>query len=198
MTEPNRSAPGLRQRKKARSRRALADAALRLFLERGYDAVTVADIADAADVSVPTLFSYFRSKEALLFDLEPEIDAGLVAAVGQRSPGRDVLDAVQEYLMSLPTADPREREQFEAFLALVHGTPALRVYWQQMWLRHADTLADALAADRGLEAPDLRIRAVARFIIDAVTLVTLEPDPPAALADLLTLLRSGLDAAGLP
>lgn len=79
--------------------------------------------------------------------------------------------------MSLPTADPREREQFEAFLGLVHGTPALRVHWQQMWLRHADTLADALAADRGLETPDLRIRAVARFIIDAVMLVTLEPDP---------------------
>ncbi|WP_330341573.1 TetR/AcrR family transcriptional regulator [Streptomyces sp. NBC_00557] len=197
MTEKNRPAPGLRQRKKARIRRALADAALRLFLERGYDAVTVAEIADAADVSVPTLFSYFRSKEALLFDLEPEIDAGLVAAVRQRSPGRDVLDAVQEYLMSLPTADPREREQFEAFLGLVHGTPALRVHWQQMWLRHADTLADALAADRGLETPDLRIRAVARFIIDAVMLVTLEPDPPAALADLLALLRSGLDAAGL-
>ncbi|MGV9245915.1 TetR/AcrR family transcriptional regulator [Streptomyces sp. NPDC003710] len=198
MTEPDRPAPRLRERKKARSRRALADAALRLFLERGYHAVTVAEIADAAEVSVPTLFSYFRSKEALLFDLEPEISAGLVAAVSRRSPGRDVLDAVQEYLLSLPWAEPQQREQFEAFLALVHGTPALRAYWQQMWLRHADTLAVALAADRGLEAPDLRTRAVARFIVDAAMLVTLEPDPRAALADLLGLLRSGLDAAGLP
>ena len=59
---------GRRERKKAATRQALADAALRLFLEHGYDQVTVRDIAEAADVSTTTLFKHFPGKEALVFD----------------------------------------------------------------------------------------------------------------------------------
>ncbi|WP_147264659.1 TetR/AcrR family transcriptional regulator, partial [Streptomyces sp. NBRC 110611] len=67
MTTANEPAPGRRERKKAQTRKALADAALRLFLERGYDGVSVKDVAEAADVSVTTLFKHFSGKEALVF-----------------------------------------------------------------------------------------------------------------------------------
>ncbi|HWO62981.1 MAG TPA: helix-turn-helix domain-containing protein, partial [Umezawaea sp.] len=63
-----RETAGRRERKKAATRQALADAALRLFLERGFDAVGVREIADAADVATTTLFKYFPTKESLVFD----------------------------------------------------------------------------------------------------------------------------------
>ncbi|MGY5138836.1 TetR/AcrR family transcriptional regulator, partial [Streptomyces nigrescens] len=63
---------GRRERKKAATRQALADAALRLFLERGYDQVSIRDIAEAADVSTTTLFKHFPGKEALVFDADSD------------------------------------------------------------------------------------------------------------------------------
>src|SRR4051794_41350410 len=79
---------GRRERKKAATRRALADAALELFLERGYDDVTVAEIAEAADVSVTTLFNHFPGgKPALVFDEAQAREDALVAAVRDRPEG---------------------------------------------------------------------------------------------------------------
>lgn len=80
MTEPT----GRRERKKAQTRQSLADAALELFLGRGYDQVGVKDVADLADVSVTTLFKHFPVKEALVFDQEDDLEAALVAAVRDR------------------------------------------------------------------------------------------------------------------
>lgn len=188
------SAPtGLRARKKARTRQALAQAALQQCLRRGFDAVTVAEIADAAEVSVTTLFSYFPSKEALLFDLEPQIDAGLTAAVRDRPAGQDVLEAIRAYLLTLPPWDPTIRTRYQQFSALVRNTPALSSYWQQMWMGHASTLAKAIAAEHGLDEPDLHSRAVAEFAVVAAMLAEREPDPPDALTQALALLRAGLD-----
>jgi AcrR family transcriptional regulator len=184
---------GLRERKKARTRQALTEAALRLCLQRGFDAVTVAEIADAADVSVTTLFSYFPNKEALLFDLEEQIDAGLTAAVRDRPAEQDPLGAIRAYLLTLPPWDPTMRTQYQQFSTLVQNTPALSSYWQQMWMRHADTLAKAIATDRGLDEPDLRSRAIAKFVVVAAMLAEREPDPPSALTHAFALLRIGLD-----
>ncbi|MFC7568621.1 TetR family transcriptional regulator [Actinomadura namibiensis] len=78
------SRQGLRERKKARTRRALAAAALRLFAERGYEETTIADIAEAAEVSPRTFFAYFPSKEDVVF---AEVDDRL-AEVGELLAGR--------------------------------------------------------------------------------------------------------------
>lgn len=81
---------GRRERKKAATRQAIADAALRLFLERGYDDVGIREIAEAADVSTTTLFKHFPVKEALVFDEDAENEARLLAAVRERPAGQSI------------------------------------------------------------------------------------------------------------
>src|SRR5215218_9562344 len=84
--------PGLRERKKRAAREAIAAAARRLFAERGFDAVTVAEVAAAADVSEKTVFNHFPTKEDLAFAGREEGIAQLVTAIAERSPGTPVLD----------------------------------------------------------------------------------------------------------
>ncbi|CAM5612139.1 TetR/AcrR family transcriptional regulator OS=Streptomyces tendae OX=1932 GN=GUR47_06055 PE=4 SV=1 [Streptomyces tendae] len=87
--------PGRRERKKAATRQAIADAALELFLEHGFDRVSVRDVAERADVSTTTLFAHFPSKEALVFDREADVDAALAAAVRERPEGQGVVEALR-------------------------------------------------------------------------------------------------------
>src|SRR4029450_9819496 len=95
----------LRERKKARTRRALVEAALRLFAGRGFEATTVADIADAADVSPRTFFSYFPAKEDVLFaDAKDRIDR-LQDALAKRAPDESFLDALRRAARDI-LADP--------------------------------------------------------------------------------------------
>src|SRR3954453_22655160 len=83
---------GLRERKKRAARTAIAAAARRLFAERGFDAVTVAEVAGAADVSEKTVFNHFATKEDLAFAGREEGIAQFVAAIAERPPGSSVLD----------------------------------------------------------------------------------------------------------
>ena len=93
-------AGGRRERKNAQTRAALADAALRLFLEKGYDAVSVKEIADAVDISVPTVFNHVPDgKEALIFDDGTERRESLLAAVRERADGQSVMAALREFIV---------------------------------------------------------------------------------------------------
>lgn len=92
---PDSPTPGRRERKKAATRQAIADAALQLFLEHGFDRVSVRDVAERADVSTTTLFAHFPSKESLVFDREQEVDAALAAAVRERPDGQGVVEALR-------------------------------------------------------------------------------------------------------
>src|SRR4051812_2027465 len=114
---------GRRERKKAQTRSALADAAMELFLTRGYEQVGVKDVADAADVSVTTLFKYFPTKEALVFDLDEDVESALVAAVQERPSEQSVLAALREHLRHRAVV-PAPQE-IEAFTRLIEQTPAL-------------------------------------------------------------------------
>ncbi|MBX6768191.1 MAG: TetR/AcrR family transcriptional regulator, partial [Actinomadura rubrobrunea] len=138
---------GRRERKKAATRQAIADAALRLFLERGYDNVGIREIADAADVSTTTLFKHFPVKEALVFDREADLKAGLLAAVRERPKGQSIPAALREHALRHRMAHPDSDPDFASFLKLVNDTPALRDYYQAMWLRHTAALAEAIAEE---------------------------------------------------
>ncbi|MHA6764868.1 TetR/AcrR family transcriptional regulator [Streptacidiphilus sp. PAMC 29251] len=188
---------GRRERKKAQTRQSLADAALELFLERGYDQVGVKDVADAADVSVTTLFKYFTGKEALVFDQDDDLEAALVAAVRERPPGRSIPQALREHLLlsqtrfAVHTADPR----FADFTRLVQETPALRDYSQRMWTRHEAALARAIAEAAGAPEDDISCAALARFALAARSLILQNPEPRRAADEAFALLETGWTAS---
>ncbi|MEU4117005.1 helix-turn-helix domain-containing protein [Kitasatospora sp. NPDC028055] len=188
---------GRRERKKAQTRQALADAALELFLERGYDQVGVKDVADAADVSVTTLFKHFAGKEALVFDQDDDLEAALVAAVRERPPGRSIPQALREHLLlhqtrfAVHAADPR----FADFTRLVQETPALRDYSQRMWTRHEAALARAVAEAVGAPEDDVSCAALARFALAARSLILQHPEPRRAADEAFALLEQGWAAS---
>ncbi|WP_069166081.1 TetR/AcrR family transcriptional regulator [Nocardia altamirensis] len=186
---------GRRERKKAANRQALADAALRLFLERGFDAVGVREIAEAADVSVATLFKHFPGgKEALVFDQDAGREAALVAAVRERPTGQSIPQALRELLRDEPSRQVREHPRFADFRRLIDTTPALREYARRMWLRHENALAAAIATDIGLPENDPACQALAHFTLEAVTLVYGRDDAESALDRIFTLLDTGWTA----
>lgn len=181
---------GLRERKKARTRKALADAALRLFLDRGYDAVGVKEIADAADVSVSTLFTYFPSKEALVFDLDDDIEAALVSAIRDRAEGTSIPQALREHLLTRAIAIANGPDT-PGFVRMVEETPVLRDYARRMWMRHETALARALASDIGAPEDDLTCAAFARFALEGAHLIEGHSDPEEAADTVFALLEHG-------
>src|SRR3954452_24192032 len=94
----------LRERKKAATRQAMSDAATRLFERRGFEHVTLSEIAAAAEVSVKTIFNYFGSKEDLFFDAEPQALENLLTAL-RDSPGTSRTSAVRGLLLEGPMLD---------------------------------------------------------------------------------------------
>ncbi|MFB7716915.1 TetR/AcrR family transcriptional regulator [Nocardia sp. NPDC056100] len=181
---------GLRERKKAQTRKNLADVAMRLFIERGYDAVSVKEIAEAADVSVPTLFAHFPDgKESLVFDLDADREQGLIAAVRDRAPGTTVLEGLRDAF--LESAAGGETQEMRDFMRLVHETPVLTGYFRRMWQRHEGALARAIAEDLGRDPDDVAVRALAHFVFGAMDVARRGETPAADFTRIFELLETG-------
>ena len=129
------------------TREAIFAAAQALFGERGFDDVTVAEIADAANISVKTLFTYIGSKEELLFSGQPTVLDAVVEAVRNRKLGQTPLVAAgQALLAAVDDEDPDNN--LDAFLHLVNGGPAARSRLRALWDETEDALTAALATRR--------------------------------------------------
>ncbi len=194
MSADQPTGPGRRARKKAATRAAIGDAALALFLEHGYEAVSVRQIAEAADVSVATVFVHFPGKEALIFDEDPDFRSELTAAVTGRPADQDLLTALEGFVNSTAVARHAGEPEFDAFRALVDRTPELRIYGRQTWARHADALAATIVADaaeRGRPVDPVRAAVLARFVLESLDLVSAGTDPRQTLAAAFGLLRQG-------
>jgi AcrR family transcriptional regulator len=168
---------GLRERKKRETRLTIAQAAADLFNERGFDAVTVEEIAAAARVSRQTVFNYFGSKEQMLFDRDPEIEAALVSAVRDRPAGVTLVQAFREHTRGFWTrlgAILAEGPLPQGFWEIVHRNPGLRDYAEAMFARHARRVGAAIAVERGLGEDDPLCQALARVLcgINAAMLVS--------------------------
>ncbi|MEU0281544.1 TetR/AcrR family transcriptional regulator [Streptomyces sp. NPDC088147] len=179
---------GRRERKKAATRQKIADTALRLFLERGFDAVGIRDVAAEADVAVTTVFSHFASKEALVFERDEDFELRLARAVTGRAPDEPLIPALRrevEALVRHCTADSAT-----PIWRMIDASPALREYEESMRLRHAEALAAAIAADPGLSRTTTACRTIARFVIDAYALAREAADPQAALDEIFRMVEA--------
>lgn len=194
---------GLRERKKQRTREAIARAALELFDERGYHATTLADIAEAADVSTRTIFSYYASKEDILFGDFPALKQELARALAQRPTGGDALETVRDFALSAahqqkgPFHDQRER--------IVASDETLRSHKRARLAQIEELVADAIARDLGADEDDLRPRLVAASLIAAVEVIDrraegtpASEDPATAIEPVIAFLRAGLEALKTP
>lgn len=184
---------GRRARKNAQTRRALAEAAERLFLARGYDAVAVKDIADEVDVSVPTLFKHVPDgKPAVMFDDGVERRESMLTAVQHRPAGTSVLAALREFMAGRGPFEHNPSGAFVRRTELIMTTPALREYSRKLWIRCERPLAEAIAAELGRPSNDVTARAVARYVLEIPQFVGDEPQPRIALDAIFDLLEHGL------
>ncbi|MDQ1006772.1 AcrR family transcriptional regulator [Streptomyces sp. V4I23] len=139
---------GLRESKKQQTRTTIADAALPLFLEHGFDQVTVADVARHAGVSTNTVFNYFSTKEDLFFDRQAEAEGHLAALVRDRAPGTCPVEVVRDDLLAaLQQNEPTLGLHPGAlrFWQVIHDSPALRAREREIGERAEAQLATALA-----------------------------------------------------
>lgn len=170
---------GRRERKKAATRQLISDTATRLFLERGYDNVSIREVAEVADVSPTTVFAHFPQKEALVFDEDEEQRDLLVAAVRNRPRGRSITRALHLHLADWIAESRTEHGDYETrvFMEFVDSNPALSDYAARMWVRYEDALSAAIAEELRFPEPSHEIRAYARFVLQAQILASSSDDP---------------------
>lgn len=161
---------GLRELKKQQTRTLLADTAMGLFAERGFEQVTVVEVARAAGVSANTVFNYFPTKEDLFFDRQEEVVARLATVVRERPAGTSAVDAVRaELLAGLAAGEPTYGLSAEAvvFWRVVAESPALRARLLELGERAEAALAAALAAESGADPDDPLPRVLAGAVAGA-------------------------------
>lgn len=197
--------PGLRERKKERTRAALIEAAADLFTRKGYDETTVAEIAAAAEVSTRTFFSYFRTKEEVLFVDNAERLRIAQEAVRQRLPGERPVDVLVRTAQQILTSGTFASELFTRLaplrIRLILGNPALQGYALRLLLSGQTELAHGLHQTFADELDEVTAAAMVGAFMGALVAVVMQlfatmPDPErAVLVDqdqLLAELRRGM------
>jgi AcrR family transcriptional regulator len=160
---------GLRERKKLRTRQLIAGTARRLFAERGFDAVTVAEVARAAEVSEATVFNYFPTKEDLVYQGMEAFESELLAAVADRPAGEPVVTAFGRFVLRprgfLAQPDGAAARDLIAITRMIAASPALLTRERDILARYTESLAALIAEDTGAGPDDLRPWLVAHALI---------------------------------
>jgi len=186
---PTPRSAGVRERTRLAIRRELAEAALRLFTERGFDDTTAREIAAAVGVSERTFFRYFSSKEDVVLGVLDELGIELAARLAARPAGEAPFIALRRSFDLMTETLTRDPEWSLAVLHLTHRVPALRARQVDKQDRWATRLAEVLADRMGVDASlDLRPRLYAAIALSALDVVATHWDATAGaqpLGDLL-------------
>jgi AcrR family transcriptional regulator len=205
---------GLRERKKRQTRQMISDVATMMFAERGFDQVTVAEVAAAANVSKMTVFNYFPRKEDLLLDRQSELVDLLTGAIRGRSPGESVVAAVRHLMLDLtewghPLSGVLDGTSW--FWKIVDDSPALQTRVRQLGEELQAAVVQALAEGTGATAHDPTAAMVGGAVIAAQRALHTEArrrlvageraddiraDQMRLVTELFTLLESGLGSYG--
>jgi AcrR family transcriptional regulator len=155
---------GLRERKKRKTRQRISDVAIGLFVERGFERVTIAEVAEAAEVSVNTVYNYFQSKEDLVLPPDEASPRRLADIVRQRAPGESAAGAVLAHLREEVRGHDRRlglAAGFGRVVEMMLATPTLRARLEELGQQMTDLLAGVLAEETGAAPEDPLPRAVA-------------------------------------
>jgi AcrR family transcriptional regulator len=163
------SETGLRERKKQQTRQLLADAARRLFADRGFENVSVSEIARVADVSEATVFNYFPTKEDLVYSGLELFESALLAAVRDRPAGETVIDAFGRFVLEprglFAASDERTVGELLAVGRMIAASPALLAREEQIFARYTRALAHLIADEVRAPEGDVRPYVVANALI---------------------------------
>jgi AcrR family transcriptional regulator len=199
--------PGLRERKKQKTRNTIIKVALELFAERGYEQTTIAEIADAAEVSPRTIFAYFPSKADIVFYDQPEMQQRLAQVFRDRPEGATALDVLRDFIAG--TLSPASEEEHNVALrrrTVIAANETLRLNERARFAPFEQLMAEAIADDLHAGSDDIRPRMIAAALATALSAIR-DHDPAtspglaspeqvmAVIDDVMDFLRGGLDAA---
>jgi AcrR family transcriptional regulator len=193
--------PGLRERKKQKTRDTIIKVAMDLFAERGYEQTTIAEIAEAAEVSPRTIFAYFPSKEDIVFCDFPQVQERLAKALRERPEGATALDALRDFIAASMSPDPTDALRKR----ILASDETLRRNKRARFAPFEQLMVEAIAEDLHAGPDDIRPQMVAAALTAAFSAVTdddraaptehLSPEQAmAVIDDVMGFLRGGLDA----
>jgi AcrR family transcriptional regulator len=160
---------GLRERKKRKTRGLIAETALGLFLERGFERVPVVEIARAAEVSEKTVFNYFPTKEDLVYWRLEAFEEELLETIRERAPGESILAAFGRFVLVrrglLAERDPDAVERLAALTRMITESPALLARERQIFERYTASLAALIRTETGADEDDVRPQVAANALM---------------------------------
>jgi AcrR family transcriptional regulator len=149
---------GLRERRKQETRQAISDVATGMFIERGFDEVTIAQVAEAVGVAKMTVTNYFPRKEDLVFDRADVIVRSLADVITARAPGESMLAAIRrDFAERVDRADVTLGLSSPAFARMIGNSPALTGRGLEMIYQREQALGDAIVAETGADDPRARL-----------------------------------------
>ena len=197
-------AEGLRERKKRKTREAIVDAAMSLFAEKGFDATTIADIADRAEIAPRTFFAYFPSKDDVVFSDFAEALASMRERFASRAAGEDAIDALRGWIATMVEGMDLSDERKACQHALIRENADLADHDRALRGHFEEELVGALREDFGERGDrDVRARMVAAAAVSALAALDddhasmsegAEDDPMAIVDDALAFVRGGIAA----